>query len=559
MQSRAPLRSCVSPGTLWALDRAGFREAQKNNKGIDVIKVLSKVSELSMLRFDQLQELRDAMREESFSEGDYVMRQGEAGETFYVTVRGSAVVRVQRPGGEEEDIAVLSEQMCFGEKALLEKAPRGASVVALEELHCMTLERDTFERVLGPLQKLIDDEAKKRENTALKLMKQQQAAGLSAANHVGAFHFRRCARDSSGHGPASSYLSSYLVSLASASPTAMRPPSGGPQFGDSSRAPESARAPPRSGSSREYTLRVASKAKVIDNNGQQDVLSELLLLKQLAVLLPPGQACLPHLLASFHDPAALYWVFNCRAAVALDVLLKRATLGEDGITFLIACAISALTALHAHEVMLRGLSLPLLMVDEAGYLLITDFRWARQLCGEQSYSMVGLPEYLAPEQVRGEGHSFSVDWWAVGTFAYELLMGRAPFVPADGSADGKELQVAQAVLEHRAGSLSFDGAIGPATSDLQALTQALVCPDVLSRLGRTGADEVHAHKAFAAVNFAKLQGGLLPSPLAASLLSHLKEGDREQGIVEPPRLEPCLPHVDQSWCVDFETGGSASA
>ena len=50
--------------------------------------------------------------------------------------------------------------------------------------------------------------------------------------------------------------------------------------------------------------------------------------------------------------------------------------------------------------MLRGLSLPLLMVDEAGYLVITDFRWARQLRGEQSYSMVGLPEYLAPEQAR---------------------------------------------------------------------------------------------------------------------------------------------------------------
>ena len=81
-------------------------------------KVLSKVTVLSMLRFDQLQLLRDHMKEVKFDEGQYLMRQGEPGDFFYVLLRGSATVRRSREeGGPEEDIALLSGNMCFGEQA----------------------------------------------------------------------------------------------------------------------------------------------------------------------------------------------------------------------------------------------------------------------------------------------------------------------------------------------------------------------------------------------------------------------------------------------------------
>ena len=33
---------------------------------------------------------------------------------------------------------------------------------------------------------------------------------------------------------------------------------------------------------------------------------------------------------------------------------------------------------------------------------------------------VGTPEYLAPEMVRGEAYSFSVDWWALGMLLLEI-------------------------------------------------------------------------------------------------------------------------------------------
>ncbi len=39
----------------------------------------------------------------------------------------------------------------------------------------------------------------------------------------------------------------------------------------------------------------------------------------------------------------------------------------------------------------------------------------------------GTPEYLAPEVVAGKAHDYSVDTWALGVMAYELLVGRSPF------------------------------------------------------------------------------------------------------------------------------------
>ena len=43
-------------------------------------------------------------------------------------------------------------------------------------------------------------------------------------------------------------------------------------------------------------------------------------------------------------------------------------------------------------------------------------------------SFVGTEEYIAPEVIRGEGHTASVDWWTLGILFYEMLvrMARCP-------------------------------------------------------------------------------------------------------------------------------------
>ena len=88
----------------------------------------------------------------------------------------------------------------------------------------------------------------------------------------------------------------------------------------------------------------------------------------------------------------------------------------------------ALGHLHKQNIVYRDLKPENILFEEDGYIAVTDFGLAKTLKPEElAQSFCGTPEYLAPEIIDEVGHSFPVDWWALGILAYEMVIGFPPF------------------------------------------------------------------------------------------------------------------------------------
>jgi tetratricopeptide (TPR) repeat protein len=114
----------------------------------------------------------------------------------------------------------------------------------------------------------------------------------------------------------------------------------------------------------------------------------------------------------------------------------RALLEEDGpLAPRQAVAIArqlaaALAAAHAEGVVHRDLKPANVLVDGGGRAFITDFGVARSMTAAgptQTGAIVGTPDYLSPEQARGEPVDGRSDVYALGILLFEMLSGRLPF------------------------------------------------------------------------------------------------------------------------------------
>ena len=80
----------------------------------------------------------------TFKRNERIVTQGESGDSFFIVVRGRVSVAVSSPDGREVVLSTLGEGEPFGEMALLEDAPRSASVMATERTDVVILTRAAF-------------------------------------------------------------------------------------------------------------------------------------------------------------------------------------------------------------------------------------------------------------------------------------------------------------------------------------------------------------------------------------------------------------------------------
>lgn len=115
------------------------------------------------------------------------------------------------------------------------------------------------------------------------------------------------------------------------------------------------------------------------------------------------------------------------------LLLERGKFPPDHAARVMLQICRALEAAHAEGVIHRDLKPQNIMLDGSGRVYVMDFGIARSayLPGmTQTGALIGTPEYMSPEQARGEKLTERSDLFSLGVIFYELLTGKSPY-PAD--------------------------------------------------------------------------------------------------------------------------------
>src|SRR5205814_10241440 len=101
--------------------------------------LLRRMPLLAEMDQSELRALAVSLLPQSAPHGRRVVVQGGQGDRFYIVVRGAVDVRIKRPDGSVGQAAVLTRGDYFGERALLNDAPRSATCIAATPVELLTL------------------------------------------------------------------------------------------------------------------------------------------------------------------------------------------------------------------------------------------------------------------------------------------------------------------------------------------------------------------------------------------------------------------------------------
>lgn len=152
---------------LWAIERQVFQTIMMRTgliRQAEYTVFLKSVPTFANLQEETLIKIADVLDECYYNQGDYIIRQGARGDTFFIISKGRVKVTIKDPNSlQEEYIRSLQRGDFFGEKALQGEDIRTANIVAddPEGVTCLVIDRESFNQLISGLDeirtKYVDD------------------------------------------------------------------------------------------------------------------------------------------------------------------------------------------------------------------------------------------------------------------------------------------------------------------------------------------------------------------------------------------------------------------
>ena len=467
---RAATVKCTSAngGKLWCVDRKSFRSAlmevatKSTNENIEFLK---KCELLSPLLSSELQLVDQALELKCFNKDQVIFKIGDEGDRFYIIKSG----KIEGKAKDGTNFT-LTEGGFFGERALLTNEPRAATIKAIsDKLECLTLTREDFIILLGPLEDIMQrnmEEYEKPEDLRKimggnndKLNNNSGVCGLTEFKTIGIL----------GRGAFG------VVKLVEDPNT-----------------------------NKSYALKALRKNQVVELGQQSHILNEKKVMQML------DNKFLVNLKGTYKDEYRVYFLLEvCLGGELFTILRKMRSFDESTARFYASCVIEAFDYMHSRDIIYRDLKPENLVLTSFGYLKVTDFGFAK-IVPNKTFTLCGTPDYLAPEIVTGQGHGKGVDWWTLGILIYEMLASFPPFF------DDEPMMTYRKIIQ---GKFKFPRYLSAQSKDL---ISKFLKPKSTKRLGviKGGANLIRQHPWFKDFNWNKLKQQTLKPPIKNKVKSH---------------------------------------
>ncbi|GAB1861246.1 cGMP-dependent protein kinase [Camponotus japonicus] len=482
---------------LWAIDRQCFQTIMMRtglSRQAEYTDFLKSVPIFKNLPEETLIKISDVLEETFYNYGDYIIRQGARGDTFFIISRGQVRVTIKQPDTiEEKYIRTLGKGDFFGEKALQGDDLRTANIIAddPEGVSCLVIDRETFNQLISSLDEIrtrYRDELveRRRLNEEFRDVRLQDLRTIAT---LGVGGFGRVE----------------LVQIA----------------GDGTRS---------------FALKQMKKTQIVETRQQQHIMSEKRIMSEADC------DFVVKLFKTFKDRKYLYMLMEACLGGELWTVLRDKGHFDDGTTrFYTACVVEAFDYLHSRNIIYRDLKPENLLLDNQGYVKLVDFGFAKRLDhGRKTWTFCGTPEYVAPEVILNKGHDISADYWSLGVLMFELLTGTPPF------AGGEPMKTYNIILKG-IDAIEFPRSI---TRNAMALIKKLCRDNPAERLGyqKGGISEIQKHKWFDGFNWEGLRTRTLEPPILPRVQSAT---DTTNFDAYPADTDPPPPDDISGWDNDF--------